>query len=162
MRRKFGIIMKKTTYALIKYCGRYINYLFEKLGYRKNLSKIEFLPESHFYKKNSFFDSLFSIHRSYLRTSGWLETKSRYQSCKNGRPIPWITYPSFEFLDSMNLKNSTVVEIGAGASTKYFAAKANKVISYEFDAAYSEILEKGRAANTTLKGPLQFLSEKNE
>ena len=128
--------MKKFNVLCIKYLGSKCGYLFRKLGYAKRLSKIDNLPESNYYERNSFFDADLALHKQYLKSSGWLESKSRNQSCRNGIPVPWITYPSFEVLDSMSLKELTTVEFGAGASTHYFAARSHKVISYEFDTEY--------------------------
>jgi predicted O-methyltransferase YrrM len=151
--------VKNITYRLIRYVGGKFVFPFEKLGYSNKISKIENLPESHFYRHNSFFDSHLAIHKSYLRTSGWLESKSRNQSSRNGVPIPWITYPCFELLDSLGVDEMKIVEIGAGASTHYFASKALNVISYEFDSEYLAEIRNGIEENTQMRSPFDFLSD---
>ena len=150
--------MKNRIYVLMRFLGGKFVFPFQKLGYNDKINKIENLPESHFYVKNTFFDSHLAIHKFYLRTSGWLESKSRNQSSRNGVPIPWITYPSFEFLDTMRLEEMKIVEIGAGASTHYFAAKAHSVISYEFDSEYLLTIKNGIKPNTQVRSPLDFSS----
>jgi len=153
--------MLKRMFDATKHLGARIDLFFCKLFYSRKYKKIEDLPESHYYKSFSFY-SVLSLHKNFLKSSGWLESKYRNQSSRNGFPIPWITYPSFEILDRMQLKKLTIVEFGAGASTIYFASRALKVISYEFDSEYLATLEKGRQANTTLRGPLDFPSEGNK
>lgn len=143
---------------IVKYLGRKVESCLN-LSIQKHSIKIENLPESHFYKDDSFFYSLVSIYKYFLKPSGWLESKGRNQSSRNGFAIPWITYSSFEIIDRMQLPKLTIVEFGAGASTHYFASKALKVISYEFDSDYLVTLEKGIKPNTSLRGPLHFPSK---
>ena len=126
---------------IVKYLGRKVESCLN-LSIQKHSIKIENLPESHFYKDDSFFCSLVSIYKYFLKPSGWLESKARNQSSRNGFAIPWITYSSFEIIDRMQLHKLTIVEFGAGASTHYFSSKALKIISYEFDSDYLVTLEK--------------------
>ena len=150
--------MRIKFYSIFRILGSKFNYPFKKLGYSNNLKAIDSLPESHFYSQNSFFDSLLSLHKYFLNTTGWLESKSRNQSSRNGKPIPWITYPSFEVLESIIMEGLKIVEIGAGASTLYFENRSAEVTSYEFDADYLESLLPGRKPSTSIRGPLEFKS----
>jgi hypothetical protein len=51
----------------------------------------------------------------------------------DGSPIPWITYPAIEFLESLDFASCRVFEYGAGNSTLFWAARAAVVHSVEFD-----------------------------
>lgn len=148
--------MKAMTFKMTKLVLKYLNYPYTKLGYSKNLMPIENLPTSHYYQSNTFFDSDYALHQQYLTSSGWLESKSRNQSSKNGVPVPWITYPSLELLNRIQLGTINVLEFGAGASTHFFSKSANRVISYEFNYEYLTSLQNLNKKNTTLLGPTNF------
>lgn len=49
----------------------------------------------------------------------------------NGLPIPWITYPCFEFLSRLDFSNANVFEFGSGSSTLWWAKRARAVYSVE-------------------------------
>lgn len=151
--------MRTNFYSIARVLMGKFNYPFNKLGYNSKLRSIHNLPKSHFYNQDSFFDSLVALHQYFLSTTGWLESKSRNQSSRDGKPIPWITYPSFEVLETIDMKGLKVVEIGAGASTLYFENRSAEVISYEFDEEYLKTLLEGRKASTSIRGPLDFKSK---
>jgi precorrin-6B methylase 2 len=50
---------------------------------------------------------------------------------KQGKPIPWFTYPAIEFLNSLNLSKAKVFEWGSGYSSLYWAKMCKNVISIE-------------------------------
>lgn len=52
---------------------------------------------------------------------------------KQGRPLPWFTYPAIEFLSQFDFSQNTVFEFGAGNSTLYWGTRASKVVSVESD-----------------------------
>jgi len=100
------------------------------------------IPRSHYYEGERLGRSITNVSKEYLLDSGWVESKTRNASIKNGRYIPWITYPAFDFLDRLNLENFSIVEFGAGASTIYFSERCKNLISYEFDRNYFLEIEK--------------------
>lgn len=51
----------------------------------------------------------------------------------DGQPVPWITYPAMDFLDTLDLSEASVFEYGSGASTVWWAARARFVAAVEFD-----------------------------
>lgn len=115
--------------------------LLNYLGFRKTVGTNFGLPESHYYANNSSFKDFSSIHFHYLRSSGWIESKNVNRPIRNGQYIPWITYGALNFLESINLSELNVVEIGSGASTFYFYQKVRNLISYEFDSEYLSIVK---------------------
>lgn len=50
-----------------------------------------------------------------------------------GRPMPWITYPAFHYLDQLDLSAARVLETGAGNSTLYWGERAREVVTIEHD-----------------------------
>jgi hypothetical protein len=50
-----------------------------------------------------------------------------------GRPMPWITYPAFHYLDQLDLSTARVLETGAGNSTLYWGERAREVVTIEHD-----------------------------
>lgn len=50
-----------------------------------------------------------------------------------GDPIPWYTYPAFEYLNQLDYQDKDIFEYGAGNSSLFWAKKARSVISIESD-----------------------------
>ncbi|MBY5993069.1 O-methyltransferase [Ferrimonas balearica] len=50
---------------------------------------------------------------------------------KAGQPLPKYTYPAIEYLCQFDLKEKSVFEFGSGASTLFWMARANSVVSVE-------------------------------
>lgn len=81
------------------------------------------------------------IPRKVIATAGfvrvylnlWNHTPKKNELLKDsiGKPIPWMTYASIEFLNSLNLTNCDVFEYGSGSSTLYWSHKAKTVTSVE-------------------------------
>lgn len=78
---------------------------------------------------------------SYLRTSGWLQSR-RDKSAVDpaGKPLPWFTYPSIQFLDGRIKPAMQVFEYGSGASTLWWASRVSAVAACEYDAAWYQRL----------------------
>ncbi|WP_133118050.1 O-methyltransferase [Burkholderia ubonensis] len=68
----------------------------------------------------------------------------------NGNFQPWLTYPLIEYLNGLDFAEKDVFEFGAGASTMFWAARARKVVSVEFDAGWYESLKGRVPENVTL------------
>ncbi|HJX58981.1 MAG TPA: class I SAM-dependent methyltransferase [Patescibacteria group bacterium] len=87
------------------------------------------------------------------RDMGHFKSSARWSSVdKSGNPIPWYSYPSIEFLKTLDLRRKSVFEFGSGNSTLYFSTKAKKVTSVESSERwYLNIKEKTRRRkNVTL------------
>lgn len=52
---------------------------------------------------------------------------------RDGNPIPWFTYPAIEYLEQLDFSDKTVFEFGAGNSTRFWCARAMRVVSVEHD-----------------------------
>lgn len=86
-----------------------------------------------------------------LYKQGQLNTfrENRPVDC-HGAPIPWITYPAFEFLSQFDYGECDVFEFGAGNSTLFWAARAQRVVSVETDMEWFERLNQNRPSNVQL------------
>lgn len=73
-------------------------------------------------------------HKGYLNDIGWFkafETRSPVDGF--GDPIPWVTYPFIDFIETRLNKQHTVFEFGSGNSTYFYAKHAGIVVSVEHD-----------------------------
>lgn len=50
---------------------------------------------------------------------------------KDGKPLPWYTYPAIEYLAQFDYHDKNVFEFGCGYSSLFWAARAESVISVE-------------------------------
>jgi len=48
-----------------------------------------------------------------------------------GNPVPWITYPAFDYIRGLDLSQKSIFEFGAGCSTLYWATVCANVLSVE-------------------------------
>jgi hypothetical protein len=94
------------------------------------------VPESYSYLDDSLSLGILNANLGYLRQSGWVESKEINTSFFNGDYYPWITFPAIDFLETLELREVSIVEFGAGASTVYFALRSRSVVAYEFDSKY--------------------------
>lgn len=70
----------------------------------------------------------------YLEKVGWVRTMLSKKSVdKDGKPIPWITYPALRFLEPRLFPAMIVFEYGSGNSTLWWSERAAAVISCEHD-----------------------------
>jgi hypothetical protein len=53
-----------------------------------------------------------------------------------GKPLPWYTYPAIDFLSGVDFSGQSVLEFGAGQSTRWWAERAERVFSVEQDARW--------------------------
>ena len=54
---------------------------------------------------------------------------------------PWMTPGAVEFLNDLYLKTATVVEIGAGGSTIFWANRCKKVYAFEENTEWADLLQ---------------------
>ena len=77
---------------------------------------------------------VFARHNGYLVDTGWNNSfVSKEPLDKNGKPIPWLTYPAISFLsDRLSINNDiSLFEYGSGNSTIYYSLRVKKVIAVE-------------------------------
>ena len=74
---------------------------------------------------------------------GWFESFRAKQAIgRDGRPIPWITYPCLSFLEERVDSSMNVFEYGSGNSTLWWASRVQRVISCEHDQSwYDEVIK---------------------
>ncbi len=50
---------------------------------------------------------------------------------KDGKPLPWYTYPAIEYLSQFDYSRKKIFEYGCGYSSMFWAERAEKVVSIE-------------------------------
>lgn len=70
---------------------------------------------------------------------------------KDGRPLPWYTYPAITYLDSVDLRDKHVFEFGSGNSSLFWAARTASVTSVEHDRPWFEHVLANRRPNQDLR-----------
>ncbi len=86
-----------------------------------------------------------------LEASGWLTSLASGRPVNARRePIPWLTYPAIDFLDSVVKSDWLVFEWGAGNSTRWWSKRVHHVYSMESNAEWCDEVKSGLAGNVTL------------
>lgn len=88
---------------------------------------------------------LFSRRTGHFRSS--LKSKSVDRS---GKPIPWYTYPTVDFLEGKNFVGRTALEFGAGHSTLWWMRRAAEVVAIEGNAEWTAHLRPQVEGNVKL------------
>ena len=74
------------------------------------------------------------LAKSYFEfvQNGWLQSYL-FKFCKDnkGNSLPLFAYPAIEYLDTLDMHESKILEIGSGYSTIFFAQRAKEIISFE-------------------------------
>lgn len=78
---------------------------------------------------------LFSVRTGHFKSSFLMKAVS-----KNGKPIPWYTYPCIDFLSNQSYKDKNILEFGSGQSSLWWANIAKKILSLEGDKKRFEML----------------------
>lgn len=90
--------------------------------------------------------------RDFLRESGWLaSSRCSAPVSRDGRPLPWYTYPAVDFLEDRVRPDMAVFEYGAGNSTLWWASRVAHVSAVESDPHWAEILKPRLPPNTDLR-----------
>jgi len=75
----------------------------------------------------------------YLGKMGWFRSVVETASVNDrGEPIPWITYPSIQFIEPRLRPDMSVFEYGSGFSTRWWAKRVQRVVSCEHDREWYE------------------------
>ena len=79
----------------------------------------------------------------YLFQTGWTNSINFSRPVdRNNIPIPWLTYPFISFIEERLNKNFNVLEFGSGNSTLYFSHKIEKIVSFENDKKWFQLIQK--------------------
>ena len=85
-----------------------------------------------------------------LEEKGWYNTFNTGKPVDvEGKPIPWFTYDSIEYLNKNLNENLNVFEYGSGFSTLYFSKRVRKIISIEHDINWYNSFKKNITNNIT-------------
>ena len=77
---------------------------------------------------------------------------------REGRPIPWYTYPAIEYLASLDLSGMKVLEYGSGNSSLWWAERCKELVSVENDRAWYENIKN----SAPVEKPFSYLFETSE
>lgn len=88
----------------------------------------------------------------FMRHTGhWRSGLRAMAVSPEGKPLPWYTYPCIDFLGPRRGFARTVLEIGAGQSTLWWAEEGARVVAIESDPAWYESLKGRVPANVDLR-----------
>lgn len=89
--------------------------------------------------------------RGPLHDDGWFRSfREQAAIDASGAPLPWITYPAIEFIQTRIKRTMTVFEYGSGGSTTWWANRVSEVISIEHDRAWYNHINKTLKTNVEL------------
>lgn len=60
-----------------------------------------------------------------------------------GCPIPWYTYPATRWLEQLDFRGATLLEYGSGNSTRWWADRAQHLVSVEHDPSWHARISEG-------------------
>ncbi len=66
---------------------------------------------------------------------------------REGRPLPWYTYPAIEFVKQLDFSNRDIFEYGAGYSSLFYAARCRRITSVEDNRRWFETIRPRAPAN---------------
>jgi hypothetical protein len=99
----------------------------------------------------SHYQATIAASRILSKTYGHLES-ARQQACitRDGKPLPWYTYPAIDFIDQLDWREKDVFEYGSGNSTLFWSNRARRVSSVESDPAWYDKIRARLPANCQL------------
>jgi hypothetical protein len=104
--------------------------------------------------------SFYTIMKHIMVSYGWWKSIVQKKCIdQNESPIPWMTYPSIDFLSQFDYSNKTVFEYGAGNSTLFWAKRAKKVVSVESEIEWYNILKPILPSNCELLSSSRDVNE---
>lgn len=94
-------------------------------------------------------EHLKSFEKLTLQPLGWSKSADKGEPIDaTGNPLPWWTYPSIEFVNSMVNDTDVVFEYGSGNSTLWWQERVARVKAVEHDSSWaSKVKERLRGNN---------------
>lgn len=81
------------------------------------------------------------VTEGYLERTGWVRSvRAGAVVAADGTALPWTTLPFIDFIAPRLRAEWTVFEYGAGASTRFYAARVANVVAVEHDKAFAAAL----------------------
>lgn len=91
------------------------------------------------------------VTEGYLERSGWVRSvRAGAVVAADGTALPWTTLPFIDFITPRLGAEWTVFEYGAGASTRFYAARVATVLAVEHDEAFAASLQPELPENARL------------
>ena len=66
---------------------------------------------------------------------------------RDGKPIPWYTYPAIEYLKQLDLSRKRVFEYGSGNSTLFWAERCQSIVAVEDDEQWYDKVKRSMPSN---------------
>jgi precorrin-6B methylase 2 len=73
---------------------------------------------------------------------GWFDQDFERLLVSGPSPSPWFPYGAVDFLECWVPPEATVLELGGGASTKFWVDRGNTVTTVESDPVWAEVIER--------------------
>lgn len=84
----------------------------------------------------------------YLERIGWVRSvQKKMPMDREGKPLPWITYPAIIFLKQRIASHFRVFEFGSGNSTLWWSSLVKSVVSCEHDKKWFTRMKEVMPAN---------------
>lgn len=80
-----------------------------------------------------------ALRTHFLAQMNWQQSRRDGKSLNLSGPTPWWSYGCTDFLDQVVPITSSVLEIGGGASTAWWASRGNSVTTLETDPHWAEV-----------------------
>ena len=80
-----------------------------------------------------------ALRTHFLAQINWQQSRREGKSLDLDGPIPWWSYSCTSFLDQVVPTTSSVLEIGGGASTAWWASRGNSVTTLETDSHWASV-----------------------
>src|SRR5258705_13025296 len=96
--------------------------------------------------------SLYALRTdSALSDDGWFKSfKGKTSVDLQGNPIPWLTYPAFEFLKKRVSEDMSVFEYGCGSGTIWWSTHVKDVVACEHDLEWYKRVSSESPVNVTI------------
>lgn len=81
---------------------------------------------------------------------------------RNGKPMPWFTYPAIEYVEQLDFSKKSVFEFGAGNSTFFWCERAARVTSVEHNPEWHQRIKERLPENghlTLVQSPSDYAGE---
>jgi hypothetical protein len=98
----------------------------------------------HFIKQSFNFWTLASSYGQYKSIKKWESIDG------DGKEIPWYTYPTIEYLNTLSFRDKRVLEFGSGNSSIYWSERCFDLVSVEHNQDWFEKVKNRKQQNQRL------------
>ena len=90
-----------------------------------------------------------------FRRALWQGIRTELPVDGQGQPVPWITFPTLDYLSQLDFSQANILEYGGGQSSLRWAARAKKITTVEDRADWAEVIRSKAPENLRLIGPVE-------